>query len=89
MALGVLPALLFAVYVVSLALELECPDVVPTASYGNEALVGEGLQEEMQQGKRQRLYITSKVWNDAHRPDAVRCGVATSFLLMLTCFCLC
>ena len=48
------------------------------ASYGNEALVGEGLQEEMQQGKRQRLFITSKVWNDAHKPDAVRCGAATS-----------
>lgn len=42
--------------------------------------MGEGLQEEMQQGKRQRLFITSKVWNDAHRPDAVRCGAATSLV---------
>eukprot|EP00891_Asterochloris_glomerata_P008518 jgi/Astpho2/8518/gw1.00125.50.1_t len=64
--------------VIRTALEAEYTHFDCAASYGNEALVGEGLQEEMQQGKRQRLFITSKVWNDAHRPDAVRASCQQS-----------
>lgn len=41
--------------------------------YGNEALIGQGLVEFLsQEGGRDQLWITSKVWNDAHRPEAVR-----------------
>lgn len=41
--------------------------------YGNEAMVGEGLKEYLQSGPEARssLWITSKVWNDAHRPAEV------------------
>ncbi len=48
--------------------------------YGNEPLVGEGLREFLSQeeGNRQQLWITSKVWNDAHRPAAVRASAEKS-----------
>src|SRR5512138_1945280 len=37
------------------------------AVYGNEHLIGQSLQEVMQQGiKREELWITSKLWNDKH-----------------------
>ncbi|MEQ8702646.1 MAG: aldo/keto reductase [Phaeodactylibacter sp.] len=37
--------------------------------YGNEAEVGNAIQEAIQQGvlKRSELWVTSKLWNDAHR----------------------
>ena len=43
------------------------------AVYGNEELMGEGLRDFIAQGSRSELYITSKVWNDKHHPDAVKC----------------
>jgi alcohol dehydrogenase (NADP+) len=46
--------------------------------YGNEALVGEGLHPFISGGKRSELFITSKVWNDAHRPDALRASCEKS-----------
>ena len=34
--------------------------------------MGEGLQEYIAGGNRSDLFITSKVWNTDHHPDAVR-----------------
>ena len=42
------------------------------ACYKNQALVGEGLRDFLGSGRRGELFITSKVWNDEHRPDALR-----------------
>ena len=39
--------------------------------YGNEAQIGEVLAEIMKVVPREELWITSKVWNDAHAPEAV------------------
>jgi hypothetical protein len=41
--------------------------------YGNEALVGEAIQPWLQEHGRDSLFLTSKVWNDAHRPQLLRC----------------
>ncbi len=42
--------------------------------YGNEAEIGEALEMVMQSGNlaREDLWITSKLWNDCHRPENVR-----------------
>jgi Aldo/keto reductase family len=47
---------------------LDCAPV-----YDNEALVGEAIKPWIQQHGRNSLFITSKVWNDAHRPNLLRC----------------
>ena len=40
--------------------------------YGNEARIGEAFKSIMQSGiKREELWITSKLWNDMHKPDDV------------------
>lgn len=43
------------------------------ATYGNEAEVGEALEELFQKGTvaREELWITSKLWNDAHKKEDV------------------
>ena len=48
--------------------------------YGNEALVGEGLRDFLAQEEsaREQLWITTKIWNDAHRPAAVRASAEKS-----------
>ena len=41
--------------------------------YGNEAEIGAALEEwQSSGGRREDLWISSKLWNDAHFPDAVR-----------------
>jgi alcohol dehydrogenase (NADP+) len=42
--------------------------------YGNEAEVGEALSESIEAGivERDDVWVTSKLWNDAHRPEHVR-----------------
>jgi len=42
--------------------------------YGNEAEVGQALSDTFDQGEvdREAVWITSKLWNDAHRPADVR-----------------
>lgn len=40
--------------------------------YGNEAVVGEGLAAFVSSGKRDELFVVSKLWNDHHRPADVR-----------------
>lgn len=41
------------------------------AIYGNEAEIGKALEEAMRAGKvpREELWITSKLWNNAHAPE--------------------
>ena len=41
--------------------------------YGTEKHVGEGLKDLIAAGKREELFLTSKLWNTHHRPEAVRC----------------
>jgi alcohol dehydrogenase (NADP+) len=42
--------------------------------YGNEAEIGQALSESFNQGivTREQLWITSKLWNDAHAPQDVQ-----------------
>ena len=44
--------------------------------YNNEAIVGRALRDFIASNKescgRQHLFITSKIWNDCHRPKAAR-----------------
>ncbi|HJL43196.1 MAG TPA: aldo/keto reductase [Myxococcales bacterium LLY-WYZ-16_1] len=42
------------------------------AIYGNEAEVGEALSGRLDGIRREDLWVTSKLWNDAHHPDDVR-----------------
>jgi alcohol dehydrogenase (NADP+) len=44
------------------------------AIYGNEAEVGQALSESIEAGvvDRDDVWVTSKLWNDAHRPEHVR-----------------
>ncbi|DBA80189.1 TPA: hypothetical protein ACH3X2_007656 [Trebouxia sp. C0005] len=48
------------------------------AFYGNEETIGEGMADFINQGHRSDLFITSKVWNDAHRPKLVRASCERS-----------
>lgn len=42
-------------------------------NYGNESEVGRAFQDAMADGvEREELWITSKLWNDAHHPESVR-----------------
>ena len=40
--------------------------------YGNEALVGEALAPWIERHGRDAVFVTSKIWNDAHQPAAAR-----------------
>lgn len=48
--------------------------------YGNEDEVGRALAEAFQAGdvNRDEVWVTSKLWNDAHAPDDVRPALETS-----------
>ena len=53
------------------------------AVYGNEAEVGAALATIMQSGiSREQLWITSKLWNDSHSPDAVEAACAGSMKML-------
>ncbi|MGH8161893.1 MAG: aldo/keto reductase [Gammaproteobacteria bacterium] len=48
-------------------------------NYGNEAEVGRALADAMAAGmKREELWITSKLWNDAHDPENVKPALETT-----------
>ncbi|XP_044742513.1 aldo-keto reductase family 1 member B1-like [Chrysoperla carnea] len=78
-----IPALGLGTYQANLA--GECAKVVKNAIdvgyrhfdcafiYGNEKEIGEAFQEKLKDGtvKREELYITTKLWNNCHRPDRV------------------
>jgi len=56
-----------------LALDAGYRHIDCAAKYDNEKLVGEGLKDFLaKENGRQQLFITSKVWNDRHRPKEVR-----------------
>lgn len=40
--------------------------------YGNEALVGKAIKPWLDQHGRDSLFLTSKIWNDAHQPQLAR-----------------
>lgn len=47
--------------------------------YGNEAEIGQALEEAITDGvKREDLWITSKLWNDSHHPENVRPALETT-----------
>lgn len=48
------------------------------AIYGNEVEVGQALAGH--QGPRQDLWLTSKLWNDSHSPEAVRPALEKTLL---------
>lgn len=56
------------------ALRLGYRHIDCAAIYGNEAEVGRALAEAMAEGvlNREQLWVTSKLWNNAHAPAAVR-----------------
>ena len=55
------------------ALKIGYKHIDCAAVYGNEAEVGQALQEafELNIIKRQRLWVTSKLWNNAHKSEDV------------------
>lgn len=60
------------------ALELGYRHIDCATIYGNEKTVGEGLKDFIAEGRRDELFIVSKVWQDAHRPEALRKSVQQS-----------
>ncbi len=55
------------------ALRLGYRHIDCAAIYGNEAEIGAALQAAIDEGvvTREQLWITSKLWNNAHAPEAV------------------
>jgi alcohol dehydrogenase (NADP+) len=58
---------------VTVALRLGYRHIDGAAIYGNEAEIGEALAAAIRSGlvKREELWITSKLWNNAHAPEDV------------------
>jgi hypothetical protein len=54
------------------ALEAGYRHIDCAAFYKNQAMVGEGLRGFLEGGRRGELFITSKIWNDEHRPALLR-----------------
>lgn len=56
------------------ALELGYRHIDAASIYGNEADIGAALEQALADGvvRRDELWITSKLWNDCHEPEAVR-----------------
>ena len=48
--------------------------------YGNEAEVGAALIEMLSKGtvRREDLFVTTKLWNNNHRPERVRAALQAS-----------
>ena len=59
---------------VSKALEIGYRHLDCAAIYGNENEVGEGIAESIQKGilTREELWVTSKLWNNAHQESAAQ-----------------
>ena len=60
--------------VISKALELGYRHFDCAAFYGNQCVIGDALKPWIAaaHGRRQELFITSKIWNTEHRPEAAR-----------------
>lgn len=63
--------------VVSKALELGYRHFDCAAFYGNQSVIGDALKPWIAAapGRRQELFITSKIWNTEHRPEAARASL--------------
>ncbi|HEX7340330.1 MAG TPA: aldo/keto reductase [Rhodanobacteraceae bacterium] len=61
------------------AIRAGCRHIDCATIYGNEVEVGQGLADAMADGVgRDELWITSKLWNDAHAPADVRPALEAS-----------
>ncbi|MGC1303070.1 MAG: aldo/keto reductase [Caulobacteraceae bacterium] len=58
---------------IKLALEVGYRHLDCAELYGNEDVVGEAIQEAFQAGivRREDLFVTTKLWNNNHRPERV------------------
>lgn len=62
-----------AIEAVSTALEVGYRHIDGAAVYGNETDVGKGLAKGIAGGvSRDEIFVTSKLWNDSHKPEHVR-----------------
>lgn len=59
---------------VKAALKIGYRHIDCAAIYGNEAEIGKALSESFAEGvvSREEVWITSKLWNDSHRPEDVQ-----------------
>ncbi|MCJ1399191.1 hypothetical protein MMC11_002393 [Xylographa trunciseda] len=62
---------------VSYAIETGYRHIDCAAAYGNEKEVGKGIADGLKKAglKRSDIWVTSKLWNDHHRPDLVSKGL--------------
>jgi len=62
------------------AVEVDYRHIDCAAIYQNEEEVGRALADAFRAGdaKREELWVTSKLWNDAHAPENVRSALETS-----------
>ena len=64
---------------VATALDVGYRHIDGAAIYGNEADVGKGLAKGFDSGiKRDDVFVTSKLWNDSHKPEHVRSALEKS-----------
>lgn len=63
---------------VSAALEAGYRHVDCARVYENEAIVGDALAPWIEQHGRDSVFVTSKIWNDAHQPNAVKASAELS-----------
>lgn len=56
------------------AIKLGYTSIDCASIYGNEAEIGQALHDAIKEGdvKREQLFVTSKLWNDSHKPEDVR-----------------
>lgn len=62
---------------VSYAIQVGYRHIDCAAIYGNEEEVGKGIADGIKKAgiKREDIWITSKLWNDHHAPEAVQEGL--------------
>lgn len=86
---GTLPAVGFGTLIlkpaavkpaIKTALEVGFRHIDGAEVYRNEELVGEALREALEAGtvKREELFVTTKVWNNNHRPDRLKLAFEAS-----------
>ena len=63
---------------VKVAIDLGYRHIDEAWCYNNEEEVGDAIKEKLAEGvvTRDELWVTSKLWNNFHRPDEVRKGLA-------------
>ena len=67
-----------AYYGVKLAVEIGYRHLDCAHIYGNEVNIGRALREILQTVDRGELWVTSKLWNDCHRPEHVQPALKTT-----------